>query len=144
MFQTEWTLVLGEQALDIYVPSASPSASSVFVLGERNLFCLRDNGQIRFMKKLEYNPSCFLPYTSGNGTVRSVRASFPPVNVNPGSPLPLRFGIRQTFSQQPQCSGKQIQIFKNILLSHGRLWLGFMASRGYICYSLSQLFLTVP
>ncbi|KAM9439745.1 protein PTHB1 isoform 1-T1 [Clarias gariepinus] len=62
----EWTLVLGEQALDICVPSVSPSASSIFVLGERNLFCLRDNGQIRFMKKLEYNPSCFLPYASGN------------------------------------------------------------------------------
>ncbi|XP_047662137.1 protein PTHB1 isoform X3 [Tachysurus fulvidraco] len=60
----EWTLVLGEQALDIYVPAVSPSASSIFVLGERNLFCLRDNGQIRFMKKLEYNPSCFLPYAS--------------------------------------------------------------------------------
>uniref|UniRef100_A0AAR2LKP5 Bardet-Biedl syndrome 9 n=1 Tax=Pygocentrus nattereri TaxID=42514 RepID=A0AAR2LKP5_PYGNA len=60
----EWLLVLGEQALDIYVPSASPMASSIFVLGERNLFCLRDSGQIRFMKKLEYNPSCFLPYAS--------------------------------------------------------------------------------
>ncbi|XP_072524560.1 protein PTHB1 isoform X2 [Salminus brasiliensis] len=60
----EWTLVLGEQALDICVPSASPMASSIYVLGERNLFCLRDSGQIRFMKKLEYNPSCFLPYTS--------------------------------------------------------------------------------
>uniref|UniRef100_A0AAR2KAI4 Bardet-Biedl syndrome 9 n=1 Tax=Pygocentrus nattereri TaxID=42514 RepID=A0AAR2KAI4_PYGNA len=59
-----WLLVLGEQALDIYVPSASPMASSIFVLGERNLFCLRDSGQIRFMKKLEYNPSCFLPYAS--------------------------------------------------------------------------------
>ncbi|KAJ4922901.1 hypothetical protein JOQ06_026192, partial [Pogonophryne albipinna] len=30
----------------------------------RNLYCLRDNGQIRFMKKLEFNPSCFLPYSS--------------------------------------------------------------------------------
>ncbi|XP_062843657.1 protein PTHB1 [Trichomycterus rosablanca] len=60
----EWTLILGEQVLDICVPSVSPSASSIFILGERNLFCLRDNGQIRFMKKLEYNPSCFLPYTS--------------------------------------------------------------------------------
>ncbi|XP_066512648.1 protein PTHB1-like [Hoplias malabaricus] len=60
----EWTLVLGEQALDICVPSFSPMSSSIFVLGERNLFCLRDSGQIRFMKKLEYNPSCFLPYAS--------------------------------------------------------------------------------
>ncbi|XP_077432794.1 protein PTHB1 isoform X2 [Vanacampus margaritifer] len=60
----DWTLVLGEQALDISVPSFSHSSSSIFVLGERNLYCLRDNGQIYFMKKLEFNPSCFLPYAS--------------------------------------------------------------------------------
>ncbi|KAG7476255.1 hypothetical protein JOB18_049679 [Solea senegalensis] len=60
----DWTFVLGEQALDISVPSFSHSSSSIFTLGERNLYCLRDNGQIRFMKKLEFNPSCFLPYAS--------------------------------------------------------------------------------
>ncbi|KAM7382893.1 hypothetical protein PAMP_002590 [Pampus punctatissimus] len=60
----DWTLVLGEQALDLFAPSFSYSSSSIFVLGERNLYCLRDNSQIRFMKKLEFNPSCFLPYTS--------------------------------------------------------------------------------
>ncbi|XP_047455587.1 protein PTHB1 isoform X2 [Mugil cephalus] len=60
----EWTFVLGEQALDLSLPSFSHSSASIFVLGERNLYCLRDNGQIRFMKKLEFNPSCFLPYTS--------------------------------------------------------------------------------
>nr|XP_046254883.1 protein PTHB1 isoform X2 [Scatophagus argus] len=60
----DWTIVLGEQALDLSVPSFSHSSSSIFVLGERSLYCLRDNGQIRFMKKLEFNPSCFLPYTS--------------------------------------------------------------------------------
>ncbi|XP_067456594.1 protein PTHB1 [Thunnus thynnus] len=60
----DWTLVLGEQALDLSVPSFSHSSSSIFVLGERNLYCVRDNGMIRFMKKLEFNPSCFLPYSS--------------------------------------------------------------------------------
>uniref|UniRef100_A0A8C1A588 Bardet-Biedl syndrome 9 n=1 Tax=Cyprinus carpio carpio TaxID=630221 RepID=A0A8C1A588_CYPCA len=60
----DWTLVLGEEALDVCVPHTSSAMSSIFVLGERNLFCLKDNGQIRFMKKLEFNPSCFLPYGS--------------------------------------------------------------------------------
>ncbi|XP_061145753.1 protein PTHB1 isoform X1 [Syngnathus typhle] len=60
----DWTLVLGEQALDISVPSFSHSSSFIFILGERNLYCLRDNEQIHFMKKLEFNPSCFLPYAS--------------------------------------------------------------------------------
>ncbi|XP_062322172.1 protein PTHB1 [Osmerus eperlanus] len=60
----DWTLVLGEQAVDLCVPTFSQSTTSIFVLGERNLYCLKDNGQISFMKKLEYNPSCFLPYAS--------------------------------------------------------------------------------
>ncbi|XP_035464587.1 protein PTHB1 isoform X2 [Scophthalmus maximus] len=60
----DWTFVLGEQALELSVPSFSHASSSIFVLGERNFYCLRDNGQIRFMKKLEFNPSCFLPYAS--------------------------------------------------------------------------------
>ncbi|XP_045064661.1 protein PTHB1 isoform X2 [Coregonus clupeaformis] len=69
----EWTLVLGEQALDLCVPSFSPSSSSIFVCGERNLYCLKDNGHIRFMKKLEYNPSCFLPYSSvSEGTTNTL------------------------------------------------------------------------
>uniref|UniRef100_A0A8C6PFT8 Bardet-Biedl syndrome 9 n=1 Tax=Nothobranchius furzeri TaxID=105023 RepID=A0A8C6PFT8_NOTFU len=64
----DWTFVLGEQALDVSVPSFSHSSSSILVLGERNLFCFRDNGQICFMKKLEFNPSCFQPYASDGTT----------------------------------------------------------------------------
>lgn len=63
--QVDWTLNIGEQALDICIMSFNQSASSVFVLGERNFFCLKDNGQIQFMKKLDCSPSCFLPYCSG-------------------------------------------------------------------------------
>ncbi|KAJ8354262.1 hypothetical protein SKAU_G00218290, partial [Synaphobranchus kaupii] len=71
----DWTVVIGEQALDICVPSLSP-AVSIFILGERNLYCLKDNGQIRFMKKLEYNPSCFLPYASvTEGTTNTLLAN---------------------------------------------------------------------
>ncbi|XP_006832205.1 PREDICTED: protein PTHB1-like [Chrysochloris asiatica] len=69
----DWTLNIGEQALDICIVSFNQSASSVFVLGERNFFCLKDNGQIRFMKKLDCNPSCFLPYCSvSEGTVNTL------------------------------------------------------------------------
>nr|XP_031529981.1 LOW QUALITY PROTEIN: protein PTHB1 [Vicugna pacos] len=69
----DWTLNIGEQALDICIVSFNQSASSVFVLGERNFFCLKDNGQIRFMKKLDCSPSCFLPYCSvSEGTVNTL------------------------------------------------------------------------
>ncbi|XP_051012021.1 protein PTHB1 isoform X3 [Acomys russatus] len=69
----DWTLNIGEQALDICVMPFNQSASSVFVLGERNFFCLKDNGQVRFMKKLDCSPSCFLPYCSvSEGTVNTL------------------------------------------------------------------------
>lgn len=73
LLQPDWTFILGEQALDLSVPSFSHSSASIFILGERNLYCLRDNGQIRFMKKLEYNPSCFLPYASGESVLLTSR-----------------------------------------------------------------------
>ncbi|KAL2084699.1 hypothetical protein ACEWY4_020217 [Coilia grayii] len=74
--QADWTLVLGEVALDIVVSSFSPSTHGIFVLGERSLYCLKDNGQVRFMKKLEYNPSCFLPYAAvGEGTTNVLMAN---------------------------------------------------------------------
>ncbi|KAM9651346.1 protein PTHB1 isoform 1-T1 [Trichechus inunguis] len=69
----DWTLNIGEQALDIRIVSFNQSASSVFVLGERNFYCLKDNGQIRFMKKLDCSPSCFLPYCSvSEGTINTL------------------------------------------------------------------------
>ncbi|XP_027748003.1 protein PTHB1 isoform X2 [Empidonax traillii] len=69
----DWVLNIGEQALDICVVSFNQGISSVFVLGERNFFCLKDNGQIRFMKKLDYSPSCFIPYCSvQEGTINTL------------------------------------------------------------------------
>ncbi|KAM9257884.1 protein PTHB1 isoform 2-T4 [Cariama cristata] len=69
----DWVLNIGEQALDICVVSFDQAVSSVFVLGERNFFCLKDNGQIRFMKKLDYTPSCFIPYCSvKEGTINTL------------------------------------------------------------------------
>ncbi|NWU89725.1 PTHB1 protein, partial [Upupa epops] len=69
----DWVLNIGEQALDICIVSFNQAISSVFVLGERNFFCLKDNGQIRFMKKLDYSPSCFIPYCSvKEGTINTL------------------------------------------------------------------------
>ncbi|XP_069814544.1 protein PTHB1 isoform X1 [Dendropsophus ebraccatus] len=69
----DWILNIGEQALDISIVSFNHTIFSIFVLGERNFFCLKENGQIRFMKKLEYSPSCFLPYCSvSEGTINSL------------------------------------------------------------------------
>jgi len=32
--------------------------------GERNLYCMTETGQLRFMKKFEHDVSCFTPYSS--------------------------------------------------------------------------------
>ncbi|XP_063308140.1 protein PTHB1 isoform X2 [Pelobates fuscus] len=69
----DWILSIGEQALDIRIVSFNQTTFSILVLGERNFFCLKENGQIRFMKKFDYNPSCFLPYCSvSEGTINTL------------------------------------------------------------------------
>jgi len=73
----DWTSNIGEHAIDIVVFSSSNAPLSIFVLGERSLFCLNENGTVRFMKKFEYNPSCFIPYTSVvEGAVNTLIATF--------------------------------------------------------------------
>ena len=36
----------------------------MFFAGDRNMFVLTEGGKLRFMKKFDFNPSCFLPYAS--------------------------------------------------------------------------------
>ncbi|XP_058039838.1 protein PTHB1 isoform X3 [Ahaetulla prasina] len=68
----DWISNIGEQALDICVVSFNQLVSSIFVLGERNFFCFKDNGQIRFIKKLDHSPSCFLPYSVSGTAVNTL------------------------------------------------------------------------
>uniref|UniRef100_A0A8C4TFD3 PTHB1 N-terminal domain-containing protein n=1 Tax=Erpetoichthys calabaricus TaxID=27687 RepID=A0A8C4TFD3_ERPCA len=87
----DWTLMIGEQAMDICILSSAQAASFVFVLGERNFFCIKANGQMRFMKKLEYNPSCFLPYASViEGTINSLVGNHNNMLLLPHVPVALR------------------------------------------------------
>nr|KAG5713637.1 hypothetical protein BaRGS_024685 [Batillaria attramentaria] len=66
----DWCFDTGEQALDIAVITFPQAPPSILVLGERNIFCLTETGKLRYMKKLEYDPSCFHPYTSlSEGTI---------------------------------------------------------------------------
>ncbi|NXJ84039.1 PTHB1 protein, partial [Trogon melanurus] len=69
----DWVLNFFEQALDICVFFFNQAVSSFFLLGERNFFFFKDNGQIRFMKKLDYSPSFFFPYCSvKEGTINTL------------------------------------------------------------------------
>lgn len=59
---SEWSFNIGESALDIACVTHSPTEVDILVLGEHNLFCLRDHGSLKFMKRFEFHPRCFYPY----------------------------------------------------------------------------------
>ncbi|XP_071103490.1 protein PTHB1-like [Haliotis cracherodii] len=72
----DWAFNIGEQAIDISVISFQQTPPCVMVLGERNLFCLTDSGKLRYMKKFEFDPACFVPYTSiTEGTINYMVAT---------------------------------------------------------------------
>ncbi|XP_033728305.1 protein PTHB1-like isoform X1 [Pecten maximus] len=61
----DWCFNIGEQAVDIFVTQFQQNApQTILVLGERTIFCLTETGKLKFMKKMECDPSCFLPYAS--------------------------------------------------------------------------------
>ncbi|KAL3855651.1 hypothetical protein ACJMK2_014858 [Sinanodonta woodiana] len=60
----DWIFSIGEQALDIAVVTYQQASPFIMILGERNLFCVTETGRLRFMKKFEYDVSCFCPYSS--------------------------------------------------------------------------------
>ncbi|XP_025097943.1 protein PTHB1-like isoform X2 [Pomacea canaliculata] len=72
----DWCFNIGEQAQDIAVITFPQAPPSILILGERNIFCLTETGNLRYMKKLEYDPSCFLPYASlTEGTINYLVAT---------------------------------------------------------------------
>ncbi|KAH3751560.1 hypothetical protein DPMN_186127, partial [Dreissena polymorpha] len=72
----DWCFNLGEQALDLSVVTYQTAPPSIVVLGERSLFCLTETGQLRYMKKFDYDVSCFTPYASiTEGTINYLLAS---------------------------------------------------------------------
>ncbi|ESO84549.1 hypothetical protein LOTGIDRAFT_222053 [Lottia gigantea] len=73
----DWTFSLGEPALDIYVMSGIQTSQQFFVFpGERNIFCLSEGGVLKYMSKMEYDPTCFCPYASlAEGTINYMVAT---------------------------------------------------------------------
>ena len=73
--QPDWAFNLGEAALDIEIVLNGTNSWSIIVLGERNLFCLAENFSLKYMKKLEYNPSCFLFYRAKDSFINFLIAT---------------------------------------------------------------------
>ena len=61
------TYNVGEAVLGIEVVTLSSFEVGIVVLGERHLYCLRDNcASVKYAKRLEYKPLCFRAYVIGN------------------------------------------------------------------------------
>ncbi|XP_066261107.1 protein PTHB1 [Euwallacea similis] len=60
---SEWEFNLGESVLDIKVINDIISKEAhIVMLGEKNIFCLTENGRLRFMNRLGYSPICMEAY----------------------------------------------------------------------------------
>jgi len=55
----DWSLNIGEGALDMSLAHQNSHKPSIVVLGERCLFCVEVSGRLRFMKKFDHPASCF-------------------------------------------------------------------------------------
>ena len=74
--RVDWKSNIGDNVLDIKTFTTSEEVTTIFVLGEHNLFALRENGVIKYMKKYDFNPACFAPYASlVEGTVNMLVAN---------------------------------------------------------------------
>lgn len=61
----EWTQQLGEPALDLLVVSPPEGPTSLLILTHHAVFCYKETGVLKFVKKLEYNPSCLTAFVLG-------------------------------------------------------------------------------
>ncbi|XP_076648785.1 protein PTHB1-like [Halictus rubicundus] len=61
--EPDWTFNIGEAILDIQALTLSSFEMGIVVLGERHLYCLRDNyATVKYAKRLEYKPLCCRAY----------------------------------------------------------------------------------
>ncbi|XP_066154098.1 protein PTHB1 [Euwallacea fornicatus] len=59
----EWEFNLGESVLDIKVINDIINKEArIVVLGEKNVFCITENGRLKFMNRLGYSPICIDAY----------------------------------------------------------------------------------
>ncbi|XP_076167208.1 protein PTHB1-like [Ptiloglossa arizonensis] len=61
--EPDWSYNIGEAILDIQAVTLSSFEVGIVVLGEKHLYCLKDNcASVKYSKRLEYKPLCFRAY----------------------------------------------------------------------------------
>ncbi len=68
--ELDWSINIGEYALNIFVSkySQEQSANDILVLGEHSMFCISEQGEIRMQKRLDYATSACYTYNRGYNT----------------------------------------------------------------------------
>lgn len=62
----DWSYNIGEAVLDIDAVVLSSFEVAILVLGENNLYCLKDNCvSLKYAKRFDYKPLCFQAYVIG-------------------------------------------------------------------------------
>ncbi|XP_039302648.1 protein PTHB1 isoform X2 [Solenopsis invicta] len=65
--EPDWSYNIGEAILDIDSVTLSSFEVGILILGEKNLYCLKDNCvTLKYAKRLEYKALCFQAYVIGN------------------------------------------------------------------------------
>lgn len=65
--EPDWSYNIGEAVLDIDAVTLSSFEVGILILGEKNLYCLKDNCvTLKYAKRLEYKALCFQAYVIGN------------------------------------------------------------------------------
>ncbi|XP_077543621.1 Bardet-Biedl syndrome 9 [Haemaphysalis longicornis] len=60
----DWSVSIGEEAIDIRVADFSNCPTLILVLGEHTLFAFKPSGEVHFLKMLDFTAACFFPYPS--------------------------------------------------------------------------------
>lgn len=64
--EPDWSFNVGEPVRGIEVVTLTSFEVGIVVLGEKHLYCLKDNcAAIKYAKRLEYRPLCFRAYVIG-------------------------------------------------------------------------------
>ena len=74
--RADWEYTIGDHLISIHPVQYETTPPSILMLCERSIICVSHNGAPRFIRKLDYNPSCMYLYGCTAGKIRYIVSSF--------------------------------------------------------------------
>ncbi|XP_044755143.1 protein PTHB1 [Coccinella septempunctata] len=69
---SDWDFQMNEPVLEMSVEQLPTKEFVVMVLGEQNLYCLSEAGKLKYMKRFDFSPLCFVSYVLDNNIMTIV------------------------------------------------------------------------